>query len=200
MFYMRKSLYMIENIRISNHILEEKIMYNNVNNNIAIEYDPDILSKIKEIIKEGFEKLKCFVELKTKEIKEISNFSFYDELKLQFREISMKLKELKLCREHYYFISIKDYILYIVRQNSLDSTFGHCNFTVELFNFFMELFKTNVNFYKSLTKNNEEFDMMQNRFKEQYWEYRSKFYCDVYQPTGDFTDEEMYQIHKSLGN
>ncbi|WP_298523903.1 hypothetical protein [uncultured Methanobrevibacter sp.] len=189
---------MIENIRISNHILEEKIMYNNGNNDITIEYDPDIVSKIKELIKEGFDKLKCFVKLKTNEIREISNFSFYDELKLQFREISMKLKELKLRKEHCYFISIKDYILYIVRQNSTDSTFGHCDFTVELFNFFMELFKTNLEFYKTGKTTTDEFKRLEKSFKERYWDYRCIFYSYIYQPSGDFTEEEMYKIHEQL--
>lgn len=33
----------------------------NMNKDIPIEYDPNIISKIKEIIKEGVEKLKTFI-------------------------------------------------------------------------------------------------------------------------------------------
>ena len=173
-------------------------MYNNINKNLAIEYDPDIVSKIKELIKEGFDKLKSFVKIKTDEITGISNLNFYEELNLQFHEISTKLKELKLCREHYYFVSIKDHILYIVRQNSLDSTFGHCNFAVELFDFFIEFFKTNLEFYKSTNEIPDEFEKLQKSFKERYWDYRCIFYSDIYQPSGDFTEKEMYKIHEQL--
>lgn len=186
-------------IRISNHILEKKIMYNNMNKNITIEYNPNIVLKIKELIKEGFAKLKLFINIESDvKITEIPNFKFYNELDQKFDEISLNLKELKLCDEYNYFLTISDYILYIVRQNSIDSTFGHCNFALELFDFFKELFKTNVNFYKSSTRNNEEFAIIQTQFKEKYWEYRSQFYCNIYQTTGDFTEEEMYEIHKSL--
>lgn len=171
-----------------------------MNKNQAIEYDPNTILKIKEMIKEGFEKLKSFVNIKYKEIELITpNFKFYNELDQKFDEISFKLKELKLYEEYNYFLSISEYILYIVRQNSIDSTFGHCNFALELFDFFRNLFKTNINFYNSTLKiNDEEFKIIQKHFKEQYWEYRSDFYCDVYKSTEEFTDEEMYKIHKSL--
>ena len=108
------------------------------------------------------------------------------------------MKELKLCREHYYFVSIKDHILYIVRQNSINPTFGHCNFAVELFYFFMEFFKTNLEFYNSTSKTTDEFEKLQKSFKEIYWDYRCIFYSDIYQPSGDFTEEEMYKIHEQL--
>ncbi len=174
-------------------------MYNNINPNHAIEYDPDIIFKIKEMIKDGFDKLKSFVKSNNEKSTKIPNFNFFNELNQQFGEISIKLKESKLCVEYNYFLSIQDYVLYIVHQNSIDSSFGHCNFTLELLDFFMELFKTNVNFYKSSLKiENEDFKIIQTKFKEQYWEYRSHFYCDIYQSNGDFTDEEMYEIHKSL--
>ena len=118
---------------------------------------------------------------------------------LKFDEISFKLKELKLCDEFNYFLSISDYILYIVHQNSIDSTFGHCNFALELLEFFIELFKTNIEFYNSYGKvSTNEFKTVQKNFKERYWDYRYIFYSDIYQSSGSFTDEEMYEIHKSL--
>ena len=110
----------------------------------------------------------------------------------------MKLEELNLYIEHNYFISLKDYILYIVHQNSIDSTFGHCNFTVELIDFFMELFKTNINFYKKNQTATDEFKRLQKDFKEKYWDYRCIFYSYIYQSSGDFTEDEMYKIHKHL--
>lgn len=108
---------------------------------------------------------------------------------------------MRLCDEYNYFLSISDYILYIVHQNSIDSTFGHCNFALELLDFFMDLFKTNANLYSSTVKiDAEEIETMRTSFKEQYWKYRSSFYCEVYKSSGKFSDEEMYEIHKSLSN
>ena len=163
--------------------------------NIPPKYDSIIEFKLKESLK----LLKTFSKLKYNiKITRIINLMFYNELDKNFDDISLKLKELKLCDEYNYFLSISDYILYIVHQNSTDSKFGHYNFPVELLDFFMELFKASMNFYKSSTTNNEEFTTMQAQFEEQYWKYRSQFYCEIYQPTGDFTEEEMYEIHKSL--
>jgi len=139
----------------------------NIHKNIPIVYEPEILNKIKEMIKEGFDKLNSFVKAKINE-KNIKapNFEFYNELNLKFDEISFKLKELKLCDEFNYFLSISDYILYIVHQNSIDSTFGHCNFALELLEFFTELFKTNIEFYNSYGKvSTNEFKTMQKNFK-----------------------------------
>lgn len=39
----------------------------NVNKNISIVYDTEIISKIKEMIKEGLDKLKLFVKVKINE-------------------------------------------------------------------------------------------------------------------------------------
>ncbi len=63
----------------------------------------------------------------------------------------------------------------------------------------MELFKTNLKIYYSpIEYPNDEFRIIQQNFKEQYWKYRSEFYCDIYKSSGTFTDEEIYEIHKSL--
>ncbi|MEE0934277.1 MAG: hypothetical protein U0L42_01255 [Methanobrevibacter sp.] len=172
----------------------------NINKSIPIVYDPEILNKIKEMINEGFDKLNTFVKTKINEKNiKTKNFEFYYELDQKFDAIAFKLKELKLCDEFNYFLSISDYILYIVHQNSIDSTFGYCNFALELFDFFTELFKTNTEFYNSSEKIPlNEFKTIQKKFKERYWDYRYIFYNDIYQPSGSFTDEEMYEIHKSL--
>ncbi|MBE6496897.1 MAG: hypothetical protein E7Z81_01230 [Methanobrevibacter sp.] len=172
----------------------------NINENIPIVYDPEKLTNIKEMIKEGFEKLNRFVKAKINEKKvKTPNFEFYNELDQKFDEIASKLKELKLYDEFNFFLSISDYILYIVYQNSIDSTFGHCNFAIELLNFFTELFKTNTEFYYSSVKiSHNEFKTIQKKFKEKYWNYRYLFYGDIYQSSGSYTDEKMYEIHKSL--
>lgn len=104
-----------------------------------------------------------------------------------------------MCNEYNYFLSILDYILYIVRQNSIDTNFGHCNFALELLDFFMELFKTNINFYISNRKfSTSEFKTTQKKFKERYWDFRYVFYSDIYQSSGDITEKEMYKIHEQL--
>lgn len=167
--------------------------------NQTIDYDSKIIPKIKEMINEGFDKLKSLAKVESKKITKNPNFKLYEELEKKFDEISFKLKELKLCNEYIYFLLISDYILYIVHRNSIDSNFGHCDLAIELLDFFMEIFTTNVNFYNnSLKITDEEFETLKIHFKKQYWKYRSQFYCDIYQPTGDFSEEEMYEIHKSL--
>jgi len=48
--------------------------------NQAIDYDSNIISKIREMIQEGFEKLKSFVNIKSNELTtKIPNFEFYND-------------------------------------------------------------------------------------------------------------------------
>lgn len=167
----------------------------NSTDNITIEYDLETLTKIKKMIEEGFYKLKSFI----KSINKTSNSNIYEELDKDFDTIILKLKESKLCIEHDYFLSIKDYILYIVRKNSIEPSFEHCNFAVELLEFFKELFKTNLNYYKNSVKiPNDEFKIQQKKFKEKYWKYRYTFYSEIYQTSNEFSEEEIYKIHESL--
>lgn len=56
-------------------------MYSNVNTNPKIDNDPNTISKINEMIKEGFEKLKSFVNIKS------SKFEVY-ELEEKFNNIA----------------------------------------------------------------------------------------------------------------
>lgn len=170
----------------------------NTYKNIPIVYNQEILSRIREIIEEEFEKLKAFVK-KVSYSTKTPNFEFYNELDEKFDEITFKLKELKLCNEFNYFISISDYILYIVHQNSIDSTFGHCNFAIELLEFFMKIFQTNTNYYNSsLNADSEEFKIMQNSFKDKYHQYRREFYWNIYEQSDDFDEKEMYEFAKTL--
>ena len=54
-------------------------MYTTINYNPPIEFDEDIISKIKEMIEKGLNKLKSFVKSKTN-----SNLNFYNELNCEF--------------------------------------------------------------------------------------------------------------------
>ena len=175
-------------------------MNTTINNNIPITFESEIISKIKKMITEGLDKLKSFVKIKLDDKTTNSqNFEFYNELDSKFDEISFRLKELKLCKEYNYFLSISDYILYIVHQNSINPNFGHCDFALELLDFFMELFKTNLKFYNTPSEVfTDKFESTQKKFKETYWNYRYLFYCDIYEPSGEFSESEMYNIHKHL--
>ena len=58
-------------------------MNTSINTNLSIDYDAKIISKIKEMIKEGLYKLKSFVEVKKQ-----SKFKIYYELEEKFNEIA----------------------------------------------------------------------------------------------------------------
>ena len=165
----------------------------NVNINQTIAYDENIILKIKEMIKTGLDKLKYIIESKS------LNLEFFNDLKSKFTEISLKLNELKLWNELNYFNSISPYIEYIVYQNSINSSFGHCSFAIELLKFYLDFIKNNFDFYlKTNNMSLEEFESFQEEIKRKYRLYRRKFYGEVYELSGDYTEEELYKIHESL--
>ncbi|MBQ2832783.1 hypothetical protein [Methanobrevibacter sp.] len=172
----------------------------NINKDNPIVYNPEILTKIKEMIKEGFEKLKSFVNIKSNELTtKIPNFEFYNELDQKFDEITFKLKELRLCDEYNYFLSISDYILYIVHQNSIDSTFGHCDLALELFDFFIEIWNEKIRLVKNFSEENiKKHEKLKLDFKKRYHIYRREFYWNIYEYSDDFDEKEMYEFAKSL--
>ena len=179
-------------------------MYDNMNSNIAIEYDENIISKLKEMIEYGWEKLKHFVKSISNgnsivEDKTNLNLSFFYDLKQDFNEISLKLKELGLCEELRYFLSISHFIKYIVYKNSLDTSFGYCNFALDLLKFFSDLFKKSLEFYINPNKCSiDEFQMFKEEIKKKHWGYRREFYWDIYDNDDDFDEEKMYEFAKSL--
>ena len=164
-----------------------------INKNQTIVYDEDIIFKIKDLIKMGLDKLKSFVESKSLDLE------FYNDIKESFTKISLMLKELKLWSELNYFNSISPYIEYIVYQNSLNSSFGHCSFAIELLRYYLELIKTNFNFYLGLSNMNfEEFESFQVESKRKNLEFMCKFYGEIYELSGDYLEDELYQIQESL--
>lgn len=169
-------------------------MKTTVNNNRTIEYDEKILCKIREIIENGLTKLKLFVNSKTK-----PNLNFFKELDKEFDEITSKLEELELWHERRYFLSIKRMVLYIVHENSIDKNFGHCAFTIELLNFFIDLFKTNISYYKKESGiTEEEFKDLQKNYQENYYYYRQAYYQNIYENSGTYSEEELYESLKRL--
>ena len=55
-------------------------MYNNMTENQTIDYDSKIIPKIKEMINEGFDKLKSLAKVESKKITKNPNFKLYEEL------------------------------------------------------------------------------------------------------------------------
>ena len=163
-----------------------------INNNSAIEYGEDAISKFIELIEKESCKLKTFAKSKTK-----LNLNFFNELNLEFDEIISQLEDLNLWEERKYFLAIEDMVLYIVHENSIDKNFGHCDFAAGLLDFFISLFKTNQEFYKNSTSiNDEEFRIHQESCRNEYHEYRCIFYQKIYESSGTYTDDELYEILK----
>ena len=168
-------------------------MNTTTNNTISIIYDENIITKIKKMIEKGLNKLESIVKSKIR-----PNLNFYYKLECEFDEIASKLEDLKLCEERRYFLSIADMILYIVYENSHDSHFGHCNFALEVFNFFINLFKGNIQFYVESEFDERGFITHQNNYQQKYYEYRTLFYQGIYDSSDNYSENEVYEFLKSL--
>lgn len=168
-------------------------MNSNIEKSITIEYDENIIRKIKEIIKKGVKKLESFVKSKTK-----PDLSFYTELEKEFDDITSKLEELELWMERKYFLSIEDKILYIVYENSYNPDFGHRNFALELLEFFKNMFKTNLTIYKTNEYDENHCKNLQIIFKKKYHDYRRIYYQNIYEPDENYPENELYKLLKDL--
>lgn len=167
-------------------------MNTNINNQ-HLEYSEEIISKIKEMIKNGLDKLKSFVKYRKP-----NNLKFYNDLKENFKKISAKLQELKLCEELKYFISISPQIEYIVYQNCLNPSFGHCSFAIELMDFYNTLIETNFSFY--LNENNMSPEEFKNFQKEMKIKNISIAINSIIKSMNlvAITPKELYELHASL--
>ena len=169
----------------------------NVNNttNTPIVYNPEIISKIKEMINEGFNKLKAFVKVKKQ-----SKFEIYCELEEKFNSIALKLEKYDIFNDELdYFLLISDEILYIIHQNCEDNTFGHCEFALELFDFFMEIWNAKIELSENYSKIEiEKYSKLKISFKERYHQYRREFYWNIYEYSEDFDENESYEFAKTL--
>ena len=176
-------------------ILEEKNMYNNITKNHAIDYNPKIISKIREMINEGFYKLKTFVKVKNQ-----SQIKIYEELEDKFEEITLKLEKYEIFNEELdYFLLISEKILYIIHNNCKDSSFGYCDFALELFDFFMDIWNKKIkliNDYSSFRV--KEYQNCRDMFKRKYFEYNKKFCMEIYDSDNDFSKEKFYRIMDSM--
>lgn len=169
-------------------------MYSNMTSNITIEYDPKMLTKIKEIIKTSINKIKSM------QIKNSSNYDIYYEIDGKFDEIVKKIQDLKSFEnELKYIILLKSEILHIIYKNCEDKQFGHYDFVLELFNFLIEIWDAKINLHNNHTETElKKYEELQISFKKRYHEYRRTFYCNIYEPSGNYTEKELYKIHESL--
>ena len=159
----------------------------------SIVFDESIISKIEELIKMGLAKLKSFVK------SDIDDLTFYYDLKNRFDEIAFKLEELQLWHELKYFISISHYIEYIVYQNSIDSSFGHCSFAVDLLNFYIDFITSNFDFYLNPNDiGSDKYDEFQKESKLKHRFFRRKFYGEIYELSGDYAIDDLYEVHEAL--
>ena len=166
----------------------------NINKNISIVYDTEILNKIKEMIQEGFDKLKNLVN------SEPPKFNIYDELKDKFNDIENNLKSYDFLNEELtYLLLISDEILYILNQNCKDSSFGHCDFALELFDFFSEIWNAKIRLIENYSEIElKKHETLKSNFKKRYHKYRREFYWNIYEYSEDFDEKEMYEFAKSL--
>ena len=162
--------------------------------NQTIDYDSNTISKIKEMIKEGFEKLKNFIKY------EKTDLNIYYELDEKFNDIALRLEKYEFFNEQLdYFLSISDKILYIIKQNCIDSSFGHCDFALDLFDLFIEIWNAKIKLIDNFSKRElEKYDAILNNFKSRYRAYRHEFYLKIYKSNSEFSQNEMYEIHESL--
>lgn len=157
-------------------------------------YDEEEISKITGMIERELKKLKLLFESRM-----APDLDSYNDFDYKFSEISLNLEELSLWEEQRYFLSIKEMVLYIIHENYIDNHFGHCNFALELFDFFVELFKANFEFYKNnVSKDDERYLSHQESYKRKYHKYREIFYQDIYEFSGNYTENELYEILRSL--
>ena len=170
-------------------------MNTTIKTDIPIAYDSKIISKIKEMIKEGLYKLKSFVK-----VKEQPKYEIYYELEHKFNEIALKLEKYEfLNNELNYFLSISDKILYIVQKNCKNTSFGHCDFALYLFDVFIELWESKSRLINNYCETElKRYETYQIHFKNIYGEIRHEFYNEIYESNGEFSEKELYEIHESL--
>lgn len=169
-------------------------MYSNMIKNQTIDYDSNTISKLKKMIKEGIEKLKSIINIKS------SKFDGYYELEEKFNNIANILEKYEIFNDDLtYFLLITDEILYIIYKNCENSSFGHCDFALELFDLFLEIWNAKLKLIKNFSDEElENYEEFKSEFKKIYHEFRREFYWNIYEYSEDFDEKEMYEFAKSL--
>ena len=151
----------------------------------TIDFDPEIMEKIREMIKEGFDALKSFVKSKID-----TDFRIYYEIEEKLNNIPDKLRNLNSFNNEFaYFRFIKGKILHIIYENCKSDSFGHCDFAIELFDFFIDVWNAKIMLNNNCCKEELEiYERKQSDFKKRHHMYRHKFYCDIYTASGEFSE------------
>lgn len=166
----------------------------NMNQNITV-VDENIISKIREMIEAGWRKLKSFVKLENN-----SKLEFYQEIDEKFNEIALKLEQYDfLSNEFDFFLLIKSKILYIIHENCKNNQFGHCEFILDLFDFFIEIWDAKLNLINHLSDEElQKYESHQIEFKRRYFELNKYFYREIYSPDADYSEEKIYSVMEKM--
>lgn len=128
-------------------------------------------------------------------------FNIYNELEEKFNDIAKNLEKYEFLNDELtYLLLISDEILYIiVDQNCKDSSFGHCDFALELFDFFIEIWNAKIRLIENYCEIElKKHEIFKSYFKKRYHTYRREFYWNIYEYSNDFKEKEMYEFAKSL--
>jgi hypothetical protein len=152
-------------------------------------------SKVYRWIKKGLNKLKSFANsMKT------NNLEFYYEIDERFNNIAKKLEKYEFLNDEFeYFLSVSSKILYIIRKNCKDYTFGHCDYALKLFDFIIEILESKQELIKNYSENElNNYERAQKDFEDRYWEYQKEFYLNIHESDGELSEKEIYNIHEKL--
>lgn len=166
----------------------------NINQNITIENE-NVISKIKEMIEAGWKKLNSFVKLGDN-----SKLKFYHEIDEKFNEIALKLEQYDfLCNEFDFFLLIKSKILYIIHENCKNNQFGHCDFVLDLFDFFIEIWNAKLNLIDSFSDEElQKYESCQIEFKRRYFQLNKYFHSEIYAPDEDYSEEKICSVMEKM--
>lgn len=170
-------------------------MNNAINNHSIFAYDDTLIEKIRQILQQGLEKLKAFVKTRKE-----SKFTVYDELDEKFNEIAQKLEKCEILNDEFnYFLAISDKILYIVKKNCEDPSFDHCEFALELFDFFKELWDQKIELLNDFSDEKlKSYEIQQTTLKRRYFELNKRFHRGIYVPNSHYSEKEISSVMKQM--
>lgn len=86
-----------------------------------------------------------------------------------------------------------------MHKNCENQSFGHYDYALELFDFFMALLEAKQELIKNYSQIElEEYENTQKDFENRYWEYKKEFYLNIHESSGKFGENEIYKLHEKL--
>lgn len=95
----------------------------------------------------------------------------------------------------FYQSKIKSSIFY---RNCVEENFGHYDFTLKLFDLFIEIWNAKVQLIKNELEL-DEYEMLQKEFKKRYREYRKEYLLNIQGYSENYPEDTIYKIHKLTG-